>query len=66
MLSLKVQVKELQDAMTHVVNKTTIMQIQKKKMEVVLQIKAQNLRLDILRLHGVVKKMKNMEPYYSY
>jgi hypothetical protein len=55
----------LQDAITNVINKITIMQIQKEKMEVALQRKAQSLKLDILRLHQVMEKMKNMEPYYS-
>jgi hypothetical protein len=38
-------------------------------MEVALQREAHNLKLDIFRLlglHGVMEKMKNMEPYYFY
>ncbi len=57
--SLEVQVNELWDALTHVINKNLIVQIEKEKMEVVLQKKVESLKLDIIRLCGVMEKMKN-------
>ncbi len=57
--SLQVQVNELWDALTHVINKNLIVQIEKEKMEVVLQKKVESLKLDIIRLCGVMEKMKN-------
>jgi hypothetical protein len=42
------------------------MRFEKEKMEVVLQKEVQSLKLSIFILYGIMEKMKNMEPYYSY
>jgi hypothetical protein len=40
--------------------------LKKDKIEVKMQREVLKLKIDISKLHGVVEKMKMLEPYYSY
>jgi hypothetical protein len=59
-------VEEVYEVMTMGIDKTTTIELEKDRMVTNISRHVQSLKLDIIRLHGIMEKMKNMEPYYFY